>query len=106
MSETTYRGDATAADTATIKTPKTPSPTFASLSRRTALLRDHVQLTQSDVVELHQTVQLGDLDERTSRVAFQESVELLEVLASESGLSWATIARLVGVSDAAVRKWR
>jgi DNA-binding transcriptional regulator YiaG len=106
MSETTYGTDATAADTASIKAPKTAAPTFASLAHRTALLRDRVHMTQSDVVELHQTAQLGDLDERTSRVAFQESTELLEALAGEYGLSWTGIARLVGVSDAAVRKWR
>jgi len=106
MTETAFRTDATAADTAALKAPKAPAPTFASLAHHTALLRDQVQVAQSDVVELHRTVQLGDLDERTSRVAFQEAGELLELLATEFGLSWTTIARMVGVTDAAVRKWR
>jgi hypothetical protein len=106
MSEIAFTTDATAADTASLKTPEVAAPTFASLAHDTALLRDRVQVTQSDVAELHRTVQLGDLDERTSRVAFQEASELLEALATEFGLSWTTIARMVGVTDAAVRKWR
>ena len=97
---------ATAQDTRTLRRPDQPKPTFASLAHRTALLRDHVQTTQSDVVNLHRDTQMRALDERTSLVALQEPYELLDVLASEHGLSWTTIARMVGVSDAAVRKWR
>jgi len=49
---------------------------------------------------------MSDLDDRASRVAVQDPAELLELLATEFGLSWTTIARMVGVTDAAVRKWR
>ncbi len=104
MSDVPYTTAATAADTDRL--PRDAAPTFASLTYRTALLRDRVLMTQSDVMALHRTVQLGDLDERTSRVGIQDASELLELLASEFGLSWTTVARMVGVSDAAVRKWR
>ena len=106
MSEQIYAREATAAGTGAIRTQEPATPTYASLAERTALLRDPVQLTQADVGELHRTVQIGDLDERASRVAVQEPSDLLEALATEFGLSWTTIARMVGVTDAAVRKWR
>lgn len=106
MSETTYGSEqATAASTTTLRTPDAPATTYASLVRDTGQLRDRAQLTQADIVELHQTSQLGLLDERAAIVALQDTSDLLEALASE-GLSWTTIARLVGVSDTAVRKWR
>src|SRR5262245_59725114 len=107
MSEQTYGRDATAGGTGALRRPEpTLPPTFAPLVKRTALLRDRVQLTQSDVLELQRSVQITDLDERASRVAVQEPGDLLDALATEFGLSWTTIARMVGVTDAAVRKWR
>jgi hypothetical protein len=106
MSDETYARDATAGGTGAIRPPEPATPTFAPLVKRTALLRDRVQLTQSDVLELHRSVQISDLDERASRVAVQEPGDLLDALAAEFGLSWTTIARMVGVTDAAVRKWR
>ena len=106
MSEQTYGRDATAAGTGTIRRPAPATPTYASLTQQTAMLRDRVGLTQADVDELHRTVQVGDLDDRASRVAVQEPAILLDALSAEFGLSWTTIARMVGVTDAAVRKWR
>lgn len=97
---------ATAQGTGTVRTPDRPSTTFASLAVRAARLRDEVQLTQADVADIHRQTQLGALDEQTAIVALQDPNALLDVLANEYGLSWTTIARLVGVTDAAVRKWR
>ena len=58
MSEQTYAQDATAGATGTIRLPEPATPTFAPLVKRTAQLRDRVQLTQSDVRDLHRTVQI------------------------------------------------
>src|ERR1035437_5678937 len=101
MTETPFSsGAATAAGTTAIRPPQAPPTTYASLARDAGLLRDRVQLTQTDVAQLHRTSQLGLLDERTAIVAVQDADELLATLA-DYGLSWSTIARLLGVSDTA-----
>ena len=107
MSDTLFLSDGTASSGGTlVSTTEVSTPTFASLARRAAFLRDRAQLTHGDVADLHRTTQIGALDERTSRVALQDASQLLESLTSDYGLSWTTIARMVGVTDAAVRKWR
>jgi transcriptional regulator with XRE-family HTH domain len=47
-----------------------------------------------------------ELDERTTAAAMRSPSSLLHQLSREYGLSWATIARLAGVTATAVRKWR
>lgn len=107
MAETPFASTgATASGTSALRVPQVAPPTFATLAQRAALLRDRVTLTQDDVTHLHRETQLGELDERTAIVALQESSELLDALAMRLGLSWATLARMVGVSDTAIRKWR
>lgn len=106
MSESPFTsGVATASDTTTLIPTAPPTTTYASLVLDVAYLRDRVQQTQAQAIALHQTSLLGLLDERAALVGVQEGSDLLSVLASE-GLSWATIARLLTVSDTAVRKWR
>jgi hypothetical protein len=97
---------ATAAGTDAIKQTTPPSPTYASLTRRAGHLRDRMQLAHDDVRELHRETQLRHLDERTAVIGIQDPQELLDELATRYGLSWTTIARMVGVTDAAIRKWR
>lgn len=97
----------TAADTSVIVSFPTARPTaYESLSRRAAALRDEVELTHNDVKELHHETVSAALDERTAVIAMADPAELLESLGTEGGLSWTTVARLVGVTPTAVRKWR
>jgi len=96
----------TAAGTAAIVEIYEPSTTYASLNRRVGQLRDGVQLAHDDVRRLHRETQLRHVDELTAVVALQEPSALLEELATSRGLSWTAIARMVGVTDAAIRKWR
>jgi transcriptional regulator with XRE-family HTH domain len=95
---------ATAATTSAVHLPFPALPT--SISNEVAGLRDRVDLLNSDVRELHNGVRIHDLEEATSRMAWREPRELLETLAIERGVSWVDIARLVGVSIPALRKWR
>jgi len=60
-----------------------------------SILRDH-----------HHDAQNYDLDQRVAVKSRQAVPNLLAELAAERGLAWSFIARLVGVSVAAVRKWR
>jgi hypothetical protein len=71
-----------------------------------ATLRDRVKLLDSDVQDVHQRSQRGDLDDRTALFAVRDPQDLLEELGSTWGLSWTSAAKLVGVSPTAVRKWR
>lgn len=96
----------TAGETTTIHVPRVATPTFASLAARAGRLRDEVQLTHGEVEGLHREAQLAALDERTMILALNEPMELLDKLANDWGLSWSTVARLVRVSDTAIRKWR
>lgn len=81
-------------------------PTFTSLLPRAAALRDQAEITHADIEDLHHDTQIATLDEQTDRFARQQPQDILESLSADVGLSWATIARMVGVSGTAVRKWR
>lgn len=108
MAETTELSGAraTASGSDTIRVPEVASPTFASLTYRAALLRDRAEAVNADAMNLHQEAQTRLLDERSALVALQEATQLLSYLSDDVGLSWASIGRMVGVTDAAVRKWR
>ena len=69
-------------------------------------LNDRVDDLGREVTNGYQGVRRRQMDERTTVIAQQEPRALLDELATQWGLSWAIIARLVGVSAAAVRKWR
>lgn len=101
-------GDATptAADTSTILRRPPQVRTYASIRREVGILRDEVELTRDDVTDLHERVGLGELDHLTALVGRDDASQLLERLGSDWGLSWTATARLIGVSDTAVRKWR
>jgi hypothetical protein len=98
--------EATASDAILITLPVEAPPTPASLFREAATLRDRVESTRNDATELHYDSAEMVLDERTTVVGLQDPAQLLEALAVEWGLSWAAIARLLGVSATAIRKWR
>jgi len=86
--------------------PAPEPPTGGSILNRTSALRDGVQFLNEDVTGLHHTVRKEELDNRTTGAAMRSPADLLRELSRERGLSWERIARLTGVSSAAVRKWR
>ena len=76
------------------------------LRAHTAELRDSVTRLSTDADRLHTEVQGADLDERTGWLAQTEPSDLLAAASDELGMSWSLLARLVGVSPTAIRKWR
>lgn len=80
--------------------------TLPSLLVRTAELRDEYAEGFGGATALHGDVQQLSLDGRTRSLETADTVELLERLADEEGFSWATLARCLGLSATALRKWR
>jgi DNA-binding transcriptional regulator YiaG len=76
------------------------------LAREYGMLRDRVGILNDDVNAAHREVQKYDLDERARTKAKKSVPTLLEELSDHRGMAWRDIARLVGVSVSAVRKWR
>lgn len=86
--------------------------TIADLADDAGFLNSRVWLHHQDAAQLHgETTQLhtGTLREllrtRSGELAAEPLVELLAMLADE-GFAWRDVARLVGVSVPALRKWR
>lgn len=83
-----------------------PSQTMASITRRFGMLRDRTSLLDSDTGMDHRAAQRVTLD-LLARERVRESIQvLLDDLFAKRGLSWSDIAKSVGVSVQAVRKWR
>jgi len=79
---------------------------MATLVRQYGMLRDETSLLDADVGTNHRSAQLHTLDLLARDRAREDVATLLEELSTEWGLGWSDIARLVGVSVQAVRKWR
>jgi hypothetical protein len=75
------------------------------LLAQAAELRDDFERGAAVAQELHEDVELFDLDGRVASLEHQSTNELLEAL-SDKGFSWATIGRILGVTPTAIRKWR
>jgi transcriptional regulator with XRE-family HTH domain len=71
----------------------------------TAGLRDETRFLHHDTRELHRRALLHNLDVRTGPKAKLATNNLLAELAAR-GFAWNAVARLVGVSVPALRKWR
>jgi hypothetical protein len=99
-------GTETAAGSDTLRVPEVDTPTYASLTYHAAVLRDRAEAVKNDAMTLHREAQTRLVDERTALVALQDPIQLLADLADRAGLSWTAIGRMVGVTDAAIRKWR
>ncbi|WP_298209050.1 hypothetical protein [Ferrimicrobium sp.] len=69
-------------------------------------LRDLVEILNEDVNEAHREVQKYDLDQHARSKAKRSVPTLLHELSTDRGMAWRDIARLVGVSVSAIRKWR
>ena len=87
---------------------RTPQTRPSSTTRlvRTAELRDRVNDLHEQVNDLHEDTQAMELDLRASQLAQTEAGELLATLRQTYGLSWETLAHMLRVSSAAIRKWR
>jgi transcriptional regulator with XRE-family HTH domain len=72
----------------------------------TAVERETSRWSHESAVAEHEEAQANALDVRTSELEHEQTTELLNGLATENGFSWATIARAIGVTPTAVRKWR
>jgi len=71
----------------------------------TAGLRDRTTFLSEDTKDLNRQALLHNLDVRTGPKARMSSVNLLTEL-SARGFAWSTVAKLVGVTVPALRKWR
>ena len=80
------------------------SPVVAGLTEF-ALNRAVAHLEHRDAVSDHHAARAGWLDDATEEFAAVAPEALLADLRS-AGLLWSIVAAVVGVSDAAVRKWR
>lgn len=78
----------------------------AVLARAYGLLRDHLGVLNEGLNQGHREAQKYDLEERARAKAKKAVPTLLEELSDSRGMAWRDIARLVGVSVSAVRKWR
>lgn len=93
-------------DSTGVALPRSPSMTMATLTREYGKLRDRTSVLDADVGADHRAAQRQTLELRAHDRAREDVVTLLDVLSAERGLGWSDIARLVGVSVQAVRKWR
>jgi hypothetical protein len=98
----------TGSGTGTIAEPsqQASTATVEGLVRKAGEVRGEVRIVGEDVEGLHGSLQTQALDARTAELAQRDAVSLLTELATEGGLSWTLIAKLLGVSQTSVRKWR
>jgi transcriptional regulator with XRE-family HTH domain len=80
--------------------------TGASQLVRVGRVRDDLARISTDAQEVHRNELVQVLDSRAAELAQQGSSSLLEQVNVTWGLSWSAVARMIGVSDTAVRKWR
>jgi DNA-binding transcriptional regulator YiaG len=72
----------------------------------TAELRRHASDLYGQVTDLDEKALGHELDERASELAQEEPSDLLSGIREEYGFRWEDLAVLIGVSSAALRKWR
>lgn len=91
-----------------VMTPRIDQPTRLSpdvLATRAGALRSDVSVLSEEVEQVHDMSLLIQLEARTDEEAKRLPVDLLADL-SQLGFAWTSLARLVGVSIPAIRKWR
>lgn len=77
-----------------------------ALSLQADYLRTEVDSLGDRVQEIQAEVRTRDLADRANEKGKRSVDSLLDELANERGMGWSDIAGVVGVSVAAVRKWR
>lgn len=88
--------------------PEAPDQTKTSadaLAERAGFLRNQVRFVGTEAASVHSDALSLQLSGRTNEMRRRNPLELLSALADE-GLAWRDIARVVGVSVPALRKWR
>jgi transcriptional regulator with XRE-family HTH domain len=75
------------------------------ITEQAGYLRNRTVAVSHDVADVHHRSLKFQLDTRIARLVTQDPVALLEELA-EMGFGWRDIARMVGVSVPALRRWR
>lgn len=75
------------------------------LASEVGALRSGVGILSEDVAQVHGDSLQLQLESHTDQAAKRSPLDLLNELA-ERGFSWTSVARVVGVSIPAVRKWR
>lgn len=103
--------DGTAASSLTHDTPARPTAaeSVKPLTGRVSTMagiRDVIGLVWTDLGDEHQRLQASLLRQQAIVKARKSVQSLLEELANQRGMSWSNIARMVGVSVGAIRKWR
>jgi hypothetical protein len=89
-----------------VELPRSPTTTMATVARRWGMLRDRTAVLDAEVGTDHRAAQLFTLELLARERSRDDVVTLLREISAERGLGWSDIARLVGVSVQAVRKWR
>lgn len=109
MSDVTDRllaGDRTRSESVSNRVIERPTRTsLDDLVDEAGHLRNRSRLLNDDIADVHSYALDVQLKARTDEAAKRSVVDLLAELA-DLGLSWRDIARLVGVSVPALRKWR
>ena len=75
------------------------------LANEAGALRSDIGLLSEDVAQVHGDSLQLQLESRADAAAKRSPLDLLNELA-DKGFSWTSVARVVGVSIPAVRKWR
>jgi hypothetical protein len=89
----------------TVHEPALPPATAGELIPVVASLRYRSDLVHTDAIQLNRDVYTLHLSERTASRERQAVRTLLDDITA-SGLSWTLVARILGVSVPAIRKWR
>ena len=97
----------------TIRRPHELSETRTSQTREiqdliigTAELRESAAELHSEAAALDESALSLQVDERASQLAQEDVLDLLNRARADFGLTWEDLASLIGVSSAALRKWR
>lgn len=70
------------------------------------MLRHAIRQLEPALAEHHREERRSMMRQAAAQLAWQDPRDILRQLASDYGMSWTAISRMVGVSPTAVRKWR
>ncbi len=85
---------------------QTISELYRNIAERAGHVRNQTNLVGDDAAEIQRDAFGAELDARTYDLARQNPPTVLLELLSELGFAWRDIARMVGVSVPALRRWR
>ena len=100
-----YEPTATTAVTPPLTVERTQLSDVDILASEAGALRSGVGLLSQDVAQVHGDSLQLQLESHAAAAARRSPLDLLNELAGQ-GFSWTSVARVVGVSIPAVRKWR